>query len=163
MAGKHLVVARYRNGNMVKGMLPDFNPGNTKISIITTSGVAISVNLEDLKALFFVKNLEGNTNYEKTREFHEDQLKVDPSKKIAIHFKDGELLTGYTDYYAPHGQGFLVYPADTRGNNIRAYVINAAVNYASTGSQADELAESAPQKHKPATMEMPPRWFRRSA
>ena len=163
MAGKHLVVARYRDGKMVKGVIRDFNPGHPKISVVTTAGITISVNLVDLKALFFVKNLEGDESYPKTREFHEEKGIHSADNKIAVHFKDGELLTGYTDYYAPHGQGFLMYPANPDGNNIRAYVINAAVNFASTGSKADELAETAPQKPKPHSMNAPPRWFRQAS
>jgi hypothetical protein len=46
---------------------------------------------------------------------------------VEVTFKDGEVLVGSTLGYDPNRQGFFVFPADPKGNNIRAYVVSSAV------------------------------------
>jgi hypothetical protein len=85
------------------------------------------VKLKDLKALFFVKDLVGDSE-------RSDILKLEPSDgrargsfPIDLEFADGEHLVGLTVRYPPVRPFFFVLPADSRSNNVRVLVNKAAV------------------------------------
>jgi hypothetical protein len=48
---------------------------------------------------------------------------------MEVTFHDGEVLLGTTLSYKPNGQGFLLHPANARGNNLRIYVVTAAIRH----------------------------------
>jgi hypothetical protein len=80
--------------------------------------------MKDLKALFFVKDLEGDSE-------HAEQLDFDPShppvgRRIKVTFKDGESLVGTTTGYQPSRPGFFLVPADVDSNIERCYVVAVA-------------------------------------
>jgi hypothetical protein len=62
-------------------------------------------------------------------------------KKVAVLFKDGELLCGYTLTYVPGRDGFFMFPADGDTNNLRVYVVNASTAEVKTGPEAEALAQ----------------------
>ena len=62
-------------------------------------------------------------------------------KKIAVRFKDGEVLCGYTLTYTPDRDGFFVFPSDVESNNQRIYVLTAAANEIKAGPAAEQLAQ----------------------
>ena len=76
-----------------------------------------------IKSIFFVKDFEG----EKTFSYEYKENFSDLGRKIKIEYFDGEIITGYVFGYSPKSQGFLITPADLDGNNLRIYVIAAAV------------------------------------
>ena len=45
-------------------------------------------------------------------------------RKVEVTFKDGEVLVGSTLSYDPKRQGFFIFPADPKSNNIRVYVVS---------------------------------------
>ena len=57
----HKVVAHYIGGKVVKGISHDINAQKPFCHIRTAEQESISVKLSDLKALFFVKDLAGDS------------------------------------------------------------------------------------------------------
>jgi hypothetical protein len=79
--------------------------------------------LEDAKAIFFVKDLDGNKDYKYT---YKDVISGE-GKKTILYFKDGEKVVGYVHAYSPERKGFFIKPADLNGNNNRIYVITSSL------------------------------------
>jgi hypothetical protein len=80
--------------------------------------------MKDLKAIFMVRDFIGDPLYQERKKYIEGEK---PSgKKVEVTFKDGEVLVGSTLGYDPKRQGFFVFPADPRANNIRVYVVSSA-------------------------------------
>ena len=50
-------------------------------------------------------------------------------RRIEVTFADDEVLLGSTLGYRPDGVGFFVTPADTRGNNVRVFVVSGAIRH----------------------------------
>lgn len=146
MSEKNLVVARYNNGSTIKGYTEDFFPNRPHFHIHLRPGETVPVKMADLKAVFFVKDLLGDSTHKKTRTFGAAGHDGGHGKKIAVQFKDGEVLTGHTLSYLPGKQGFFVFPADTGGNNTRVYVLDAATRNVKVGPAAEQLARTAPVK-----------------
>ncbi len=69
---------------------------------------------------------------------------------MAVRFKDGELLCGYTLTYMPGREGFFVFPSDAQSNNLRVYVLAAATATIKTGPAAEALAQQALQSGEAA-------------
>ena len=122
------VVVGYSNGKVIKGFTEDFYPNKERFHLFPADnppGVAIEVSINDLKAIFVVRDFIGDPLYKERKKYIEGEK---PSgRKVEVTFKDGEVLVGSTLGYDPNRQGFFVFPADPKGNNIRAYVISSAV------------------------------------
>jgi hypothetical protein len=146
MGEVNLVVARYSNGNVVKGSTQDFFPDHPLFHVqVRGSAQTIPVRMADLKAVFFVKDLVGNPEHVKLRSFGPMEPGLAQGKKVAVLFKDSELLVGYTLAYTSGRQGFWLIPVDRTGNNTRIYVLCAAAKQIKLGPAADELALTAPK------------------
>jgi hypothetical protein len=141
----NLVVARYRNGEVVKGYTRDFFPDRPAFHVLPKgSQVSVQVKTGELKGVFFVRDLLGNRLRNKGRRFPAIDQGPNTGRRIAVLFEDGELLVGYAQTYSPERVGFFVFPADPNSNNIRVYVLRAATRQIKLGPAADELARSAP-------------------
>ena len=116
------VVARFKDGTILKGKTNDFFPNKTSFHVETLNGETEAIDVEQLKALFLVKDFEGNKDYDE--EFN-DQVSG-AGRKIKVTFSDGEIITGYTLGYSPNRQGFYMTPADLKSNNVRIFVIKSA-------------------------------------
>ena len=104
-------------------------------------GPPVQVRCADLKAVLFVKSHEGDARRTKLRGFVEAPAEVAQGRKIAVRFKDGELICGYTLSYTPDRDGFFLLPADADGNNIRIYVVTASAAEVKAGPAAEALAQ----------------------
>ena len=129
------VVARYRNGTMIKGITYNFNPRRKSMNVISFKEEAgwekvesTEVFFAHLKAVFFVKSLEGRKGRIKASEA-DLQEKLDSTRmtKVKVTFADGETLVGVTTGYSPDRIGFFVLPLEEDSNNIRIFVITDAV------------------------------------
>jgi hypothetical protein len=149
----NLVVARYRNGQVVKGYTRDFFPDRPQFHVLPRGGQAsIPVRTAELKAVFFVHDLMGNRLRHKNRKFPAVDQGPQTGRRIAVLFEDGELIVGHAQTYSPEKTGFFVFPADPNGNNMRIYVLRAATKQIKFGPQAEELARAKPpnpSKFKP--------------
>lgn len=129
MVGK--VVVHFRDGRVLKGYaagvsgtLPSFF-----IQTLDVPSQEIEVELAALKAVFFVKEFDGNASYEEKKAFPE--AAAANGRRIEIAMFDGEVLVGALDAYHPEGEGFFFAPADPASNNIGCFVVASAVKRAS--------------------------------
>ena len=141
MSELNKVVAHFINHKIVKGTTRDFFPNRPLFHLVPPSGPAVEVRCKELKALFFVRDLNGNHRRRDVRGFLTAPNEGTHGKKIAIRFKDGELLCGYTLTFTPDREGFFVFPADPGSNNQRIYVITGSASEIKAGPTADVLVK----------------------
>lgn len=138
------VVIRFSNGKVLKGTTQDFYPNRPRFHLLPAEGGApIEVRSAELKAVFFVKTFTGQPERMKLRGFIQAPPEIAQGKKVAVRFKDGELVCGYTVSYTPDREGFFLSPVDAAGNNLRIYVLTAAAAQIKTGAAAEALAQRA--------------------
>ncbi len=122
------IVAHYQDGRLLKGVTSNFvpnkdffhfvpmdSPPGNKLTELRTAG---------LKGLFFVKEFDGNPNYNEKKEFDSPKLSV--GRKIKVLFTDGELMVGTIEGYTQDSPGFFVVPADVNSNNECCFVYKSA-------------------------------------
>jgi len=125
---RNRIVVRYRDRRLLKGSTTDFVPTKDVFHLSSADSAAaepVEVRLSELKAVFFVKELNGNPGYQERKEF--DPARPPVGRKIGVVFNDGELLVGTTEDYQPGCSAFFVTPADPRSNNERCFVVSNAV------------------------------------
>jgi len=128
------IVARFQDGRVLKGFTTDFLPTKPFFHLTTTAAEsqskAVEIRIGELKAIFFVKDLNGKPQpYTHRQEF--DPKKPPVGRKIRVVFKDGEILTGTTQGYDPTRPGFFVIPADGESNNERCFVVTGSTQQVS--------------------------------
>jgi hypothetical protein len=135
------VVVRYADGRTLKGTTGDFRPASPRFHLIPADGSAVvDVRVAELKAVFFVRDFAGTATRTKLRGFLEAPAETAQGKKVAVLFRDGELVCGYTLTFSPDRAGFFLFPADAAGNNLRIYVVTAAAAEIKAGPAAESLA-----------------------
>jgi hypothetical protein len=128
---KKKAVAKYQNGDIIKGWVEEFKPERESFilfPLIEYSEVErIEIKYSSLKAIFFVKDFTGDKDYKKIRTFNVD-LKITPNqRKLIVNFLDGEHLYGTSHSYGRYKVGFFVYPIDTKDNSERIFVVHKAI------------------------------------
>lgn len=116
------VVLQFKDGSVRKGTTNDFLPNKERFHLTSTDGTTEVVDINALKALFFVKDMTGNKDY---RETYKDTIQGG-GKKIQVEFADGEIIIGYVLGYSPERQGFIMTPSDVQSNNQRIFVVKSA-------------------------------------
>jgi hypothetical protein len=120
------VVARFRDGRVVKGHTQSFDPNRPdfRLQVLGTEDGAPSeaVAMADLKAVFFVRDFEGNREYNEAKGFD----KRPAGRIVEVTFFDGERLVGTSLTYDATRPGFFLFPADPHSNNERVFVVRAA-------------------------------------
>ena len=141
------VVVRFEDGRALKGTTQDFKPVSPRFHLTPAAGgPAVEVQQVGLKAVFFVRGFEGSASREKVRGFVEAPAETPQGRKVAVQFRDGELLCGYTMTLAPDRAGFFVFPADPGSNNLRIFVLTAATSVIKAGPAAEQLAREVESK-----------------
>jgi hypothetical protein len=85
----------------------------------------VEVALKELKALFFVKSLDGDSARVDTTQIEQDDPRLRGSQVIEITFHDSERIVGLAMRYPPNQPYFFLVPVDATGNNLRV-LINAS-------------------------------------
>ena len=135
------VVARFSDGKVLKGTTQDFFPNRPSFHLLPADGsAAIEIRCKQLKALFFVKTFEGDRRRKDVRGFISAPAETAQGKKIAVRFKDGEIICGYSLSYTSDREGFFIFPADGGSNNLRAYVVTVGTTEVKAGPAAEEMA-----------------------
>jgi hypothetical protein len=132
---RNLVVARYRDGRIIKGTTYDFGPQKKTFHVVPLGeeGRKVSeVLFSDLKAVFFVKSLEGKQDHPLTKDVSEEKGEPGTRMKVKITFLDGETLMGTTQGYTLEREGFFIVPLEEDSNNLRIFVISKAVKTVDT-------------------------------
>src|SRR5262245_32255915 len=60
------IVARFQDGRTLKGIGLDIDPLRPTFHVRPAPGQAVTVNLADLKAIFFVRSLDGDPKHQET-------------------------------------------------------------------------------------------------
>jgi hypothetical protein len=121
------VVAHYLDGRLVKGSSLDVDPGRPSCHVRTADRNTIEVKLAELKALYFVRSLDGDPARPRGSTVDPADPRARGAHRVELQFADGERLVGLTGRFPPVRPFFFVLPADGGGNNVRILVNRAAV------------------------------------
>lgn len=120
------IVIRYFSGEIIKKIITDIEIHIDRITIRNAlTGQLEHYKTDDLKAVFWVKNLIGDPSRVDRQGFVNE---ADPSN-IFIEFKDGECQWGNHSGYSNKAYGFYFYPHDPDSNNAKCYIPRDAINY----------------------------------
>ena len=124
------VVVRFRDGKVVKGHTQTFFPNKPTFHLRPYNAMnpneSVEISMDDLKAVFFVRDFLGNTKHrERKRVAEEDRIQ---GRLIEVTCKDNEVIVGSTTGYDPKRPGFFVFFFDPTANNIKAYIVSASVS-----------------------------------
>jgi hypothetical protein len=127
--GWNRIVVRYLDGRLLKGYTQDFHPVRKSFHVSAAlTGPEIKpvlVPMDQLKAIFFVRDFNGNPDRIEKQEFAQRQS----GRRIEVTFLDDEVLLGSTLGYRADGSGFFITPADDEGNNLRVFVLPGAIRH----------------------------------
>ena len=121
------IVVHTKDGAVHKGVTNDFDPTQPGFHLLPAEGggVPMRFKIDDLKALFYVKDYIGNRDFVARRKFAEAH---ESAQRAIVAFNDGEEVWGILGEGADEeSTGFFFYPADTEDNNIRIFVIRSAM------------------------------------
>ncbi len=117
------VVAHFKGGELLKGTTGNFNPARPLFHIrLRDTGGMVEVDVRTLKGLFFVKDFEGNPEYNDRVDVERHAM----GRRIQVRFEDTETIVGYTHSLSQSGTGFFMAPADPESNNERIFVLRDA-------------------------------------
>ncbi len=137
---RNKVVARFKDGRMVKGFTLNFSPTKSTFHIATPKGKneksTHEIETEELKAIFFVKKFEGDKGYKEKKRFEEADDSEVRGQRVSVEFDDGEIIRGKTLAYKGRRNGFFIVPVDPQSNNERIYVVSSAVRNVQIGNDA---------------------------
>jgi hypothetical protein len=130
-------VLRYHNGDTIKGYVKDFSPVKDRVIVKDHDSENVHVvNIDELKAIFFVRFFIGDQNYQEKKVYG---IRRPRGKRVFIKFTDGESLVGFLEGDVPweHGfflsrmdenlKGFFLIPVDQESNNEKVFVIASSV------------------------------------
>ena len=119
------IVVHTKKGKIYKGVTQDFGPDREAFYFLPNEGggVPMTLQVNDLKALFWVKDYLGNRNFEARRKFDDERQ----GQRAVVAFDDGEEVWGTLDAYEEGTPGFFLIPADRDDNNIRIFVVRSAL------------------------------------
>jgi hypothetical protein len=122
------VVARYTNGKIIKGYTIDFFPNKDRFHVTQIdkpSDTPIEVIVNQLKAVFVVRDFNGDPQYVERKGYIEGESPYGTT--LEVTFDDGEVLVGSCIGFDLKRQGFFISPADPKCNNIRVFVVCSTV------------------------------------
>ena len=121
------VVVHLKDGRIHKGVTQDFDPTGDTFYLLPAEGggIPLKIALEDMKAMFYVRDYMGNRHFTASRRHPGD---VQEARKVILSFQDGEELWGTLESESEEGTGFFFYPTDREDNNIRIFVIRSSLS-----------------------------------
>lgn len=117
------IVVRFKDSTLLKGTVSAFSPFHRFFQLALPDGDVVTVDIEKIKAMFFVKTFEGDKKY--TYKYQDELFWV--GDKIMVRFDDGEKLIGYTHQLDCSPRGFFITPADLNGNNKYVFASKSAI------------------------------------
>ena len=121
------IVVHMKDGKIHKGITHDFDPASESFHLLPAEGggVPLSIVIEKMKALFYVRDYIGNRDFVARKQF--DDAKRAGHRAI-LTFNDGEEIWGTLgEGYDEKGPGFFFFPVDDEDNNIRIFVIRSSL------------------------------------
>ena len=116
------IVARFINGSILKGTVRNFVQDEQILNVKVVNGGIEKIDIRELKAIFFVKDLKGDESHKK--QYKDVQLWG--GQKVKVEFTDGEVIMGYSSNLSTGKYGFLITPADNKGNNEQIFIVKSA-------------------------------------
>ncbi len=122
----HKVIVRTRDGEVIPGFANQ-DRIKTTLKIITQQGKEQTFSLNKLKAVFFVKDFQGNPEYDEIKFLNKQS--VSSMIWVRVEFFDGEVLEGkiLNNMELISSPGFFLSPSDQDTNNKRVYVVKSAL------------------------------------
>ena len=123
------IVVHLRDGTIHKGVTQNFDPDGEAFHFLRGEGggVPMRLRLEDVKALFWVRDYIGNRHFVARRAFDDARR----GSRAVVVFEDGEEIWGIVeegeDGSTGEGPGFFFIPADREDNNLRIFVVRSAM------------------------------------
>jgi hypothetical protein len=128
-AGWQRLVLRCLGGQLLRGYSNDFHPDRAHLHLCPTltcsAAERLLVPTMRVKAIFFVKDLQSQPSRVDDNTFDHQPR----GRKVEVTFQDGEMMIGSTMTHKPDGRGFFLQPANSQGNNLRIYVVTAAIRH----------------------------------
>lgn len=121
------VVAHLLDGRVIKGQCFDHSMAKPVCHIQQRGGSTVEVRLAEVKALFFVRDLQGNSGRRDGNRLDIGDRRGLGARPMEVRFRDGEVLSGFVTGYAVERPFFFLVPADPASNNTRIFVNQAAV------------------------------------
>jgi hypothetical protein len=128
-------VIAYLDGRRLKGYVSNLCATHDHFRLFPAENslheAGADVELKAIKAIFFVKDFEGNRKHKDAY----DAKAKGHGRKIEVTFGDGEKIAGTTEWYHAKNPGFFLFPSDPESNNIRVFIVNSnvqQVNYSET-------------------------------
>jgi hypothetical protein len=120
------LVVHKKDGTIFKGITQDFDPGRADFHFLPAEGggIPMLMRIDEMKALFWVKDYLGNRQFVARRAF--EGIGAERRRAI-VTFHDGEEIWGTLDDAEGDDRGFFLFPADTRDNNVRIFVVRSAL------------------------------------
>ena len=119
------VVVRLKDKTLLKGKISNFSQSLDSFEVELLNGNMEIVDIDNIKAIFFVKSFEGNKKHQYK---YKDELLWE-GDKLSLTFADGEKVVGYTQHLDfISNRGLLITPADVNGNNKHIFASKSAIN-----------------------------------
>ncbi len=120
-----MIVARKKDGTMVKGKTGDFRPSRNvfHVTVDSSPARATEVFVDDLKAVFFVKALKGSAKPHSRPHDKSSPCMQSIERKVRVTFMDDEVMDGYTHSVQLDRLGFFMQSSDPDDNNQRIFVL----------------------------------------
>ena len=114
------IVIHFLDGRLLRGYGKFFFRGQQSVRVLDLRRRPVRVRLQEVKAVFFVRRLRGRKDYHEDKRFTLRSPRF--GRKVAIRFKDGEVLRGRALDYKPEDKGFYLQPSDPKSNNEMVFV-----------------------------------------
>jgi hypothetical protein len=123
------VVVRKLDRGLTKGFVDSTSYlGPNGIRMLDREGRALTIPLQEIKGVFFVKDFDGNPQRSERKLFQSRPRLA--GLWVRMTFKDKEVLEGLlpNNLVELSSEGFLVTPADLYSNNLRIFVPRTALS-----------------------------------
>ena len=92
---EHKIVVHLKDGTVHKGVTQDFDPGAEAFHLLPAEGggVPVAIRIEDMKAMFYVRDYLGNRNFNASRSHAGDP---GDARKVILKFRDGEEIARHS-------------------------------------------------------------------
>ncbi len=120
------VIVRTCDGKVIPGFANEDRIKKT-LKIINQQGKEETFSMDKLKAVFFVKDFQGNSEYDEIKFLNKQS--VSSMIWVRVEFFDGEVLEGKipNNMELISSPGFYLSPSDQDTNNRRVWVVKSAL------------------------------------
>lgn len=138
---RNRIVLHFQDNRMLKGYTHDFTPLRERFHLISEQeedkGSIHEIRCSDLKAVFFVKTLQGDRDHIEKKSFDDIDAAALRGLKVKVEFSDGEVIRGTSFGYSKNRKGFFIVPIDPDSNNERIYVVTNVLRDVRVGAEAE--------------------------